>query len=347
MDLAKALEEVKEEYQNHEKKTGEKEVIDRFGYMFHPDNLDKLAREDFKSFLLMKNNKHWDGIHRQGNLITEDMDKLKECLRILMNEREPIRERLNTLFPKGKPNYVRGLGRAIVTPILMVVYPRKYGVYNSRTEEGLKQVGEYPKFSRGVSLADRYIKVNDLLTRLAAENNISLFALDEVWWKVTGGYQPMAIQAEQEKEAEELSTGFGLETHLQRFLVENWEKVPNIGKKYEILKGEDGELVGELYKAGGAGVIDILARDKNTKDWLVIELKRGQSSDAVVGQALRYIGWVQKNLVERNEGVKGIIIVKDIDEKLKYALAPLKGSVQIDCFAYNVKFSLSMADLTT
>ncbi|GAH76862.1 unnamed protein product [marine sediment metagenome] len=56
----------------------ENEVIDKYGSMFIPNKIDFLTKEDFKSFLLIKNNKHWEGIHRQGNMITQDMDKLKK-----------------------------------------------------------------------------------------------------------------------------------------------------------------------------------------------------------------------------------------------------------------------------
>jgi RecB family endonuclease NucS len=49
-------------------------------------------------------------------------------------------------------------------------------------------------------------------------------------------------------------------------------------------------IIGEEYPAEGAGVIDILARDKKTKDWVVIELKKGQTSDLVIAQPLRYMG---------------------------------------------------------
>jgi len=60
---------------NPQRRKEEEEVIKRYGTIFHPSNLDKLTKEEFKSFLLMKNNKHWDGIHRQGNIITLDMSK--------------------------------------------------------------------------------------------------------------------------------------------------------------------------------------------------------------------------------------------------------------------------------
>jgi RecB family endonuclease NucS len=42
--------------------------------------------------------------------------------------------------------------------------------------------------------------------------------------------------------------------------------------------------------------IDILAVSKDGTCLLVVELKRGRASDVVVGQALRYIGYVQDEL---------------------------------------------------
>ena len=38
------------------------------------------------------------------------------------------------------------------------------------------------------------------------------------------------------------------------------------------------------------------------------------------GQVLRYMGWVDENLAEDGDQVKGMIIAQDIDEKLRYAL---------------------------
>jgi RecB family endonuclease NucS len=52
----------------------------------------------------------------------------------------------------------------------------------------------------------------------------------------------------------------------------------------------------------------------------VIELKKDLSSDKVVGQTLRYIAWIKENEAGPDESVRGLIITKDQDEKLKYAL---------------------------
>src|SRR5437879_6155128 len=103
----------------------ERKVIERYGKIFNPQNLDILTKEDFKSFLLIKNNLHWEGIHRQGNIITADMQKLKGFLKELLNEDTSIQQRLEKLFDKNNPLYIKGLGRAVVTPILLIVYPKK------------------------------------------------------------------------------------------------------------------------------------------------------------------------------------------------------------------------------
>jgi len=338
MDLLEAIRETKKEFENIERKNEEDEVIDKYGSMFNPNNLGSLNKEDFKSFLLMKNNKHWEGIHRQGNMITQDMNKLKKALKILLNEEVSIEKRLNILIPKNKDNYIKGLHRSVITPIMMVVYPTKYGVYNRRSDEGLTKVGLMPKHGKGAAFSRKYIEINKVLNGLASENNMSLFELDSVWWRVTDGYKPIETK-EEKQENEEIETGFALELHLRRFLVDNWEKT-KFGKKYEIIS-EDGEIIGEEYQTKEVGNIDILVKNKTKKEWVVIELKKGQSNDAVVGQTLRYMGWVERKLIKKGESVKGIIIVKEVDNKLKSALSFLKDKVNIDCFAYKVQFSLN------
>lgn len=111
-------------------------------------------------------------------------------------------------------------------------------------------------------------------------------------------------------------TTFALEKLLEEFLVTNWEKIPKF-RNYEIFT-KDGEIVGRQYNTG-EGRIDILATEKNTGNFIVIELKRDQTSDAVAGQILRYMNWVKRNLAG-GKGVKGIVIAGGIDNKLKLSL---------------------------
>lgn len=170
---------------NHKAKQDEQEVIANYGELFNPDNIDSLTSEDFKSFLLFENNRHWKGISRTENLITIDMARLREALKILLNESQPLEERLDVLFPQNKPNYIKGMGKAIATPILLVVYPDKYGVWNEPSQQGLKQLNLLPQFSRGASFADKYIKINKVLNDLASQYNLSLWQVDRVLGELT------------------------------------------------------------------------------------------------------------------------------------------------------------------
>lgn len=313
-----------------------------FGTLFHPDNLAHLTKEEFKSFLLIKNNKHWDGIHRQGNIITKDMPKLREALGILLDESRPIEDRLEILFPKGQPNFIKGLGRAVATPILAVVYPDKYGVYNSRSERGLKKLGLHPDF-HGESFAQRYVVINKILNDLAQRYNLSLLEVDEVFgWMASAepapGVEGEEIAAQLQGQPVESLARFGVEQHLEEFLVYNWELTP-LGRDYDLLE-EDGDIVGQQYQTP-VGRIDILARERATGNWLVIELKKGMGSDVVIGQILRYIGWVQEHLASDEESVKGIIIAGDVDDKLIYAVKPLPN---VELLTYAVSFQLNRVD---
>jgi len=128
---------------------------------------------------------------------------------------------------------------------------------------------------------------------------------------------------------------FGMESHLEDFVVENWDKIDEF-KNYEIIKDEEGEIIGQQYVTD-IGRIDILAKSKESNEWLIIELKKGKSSDDVVGQTLRYMGWVTQNEADSGDQVKGLIIAGKEDERLRYALSVLPS---VDFMTYQVNFTL-------
>jgi hypothetical protein len=130
-----------------------------------------------------------------------------------------------------------------------------------------------------------------------------------------------------------LSAGlFYMEKQLEDFIIENWA-TSELGQKFDLLY-EEGVLVSQQFRTS-IGPIDILAKDKISGNYVVVELKRNQTSDDTVGQILRYMGWVSENLNDKN--VKGVIIAGKYDEKLHYAqvLTPA-----IDVYLYEVQFSL-------
>ena len=131
---------------------------------------------------------------------------------------------------------------------------------------------------------------------------------------------------------------FALEKHLEDFLVTNWSQT-KLGTNYKIFE-EDGELVGQYYLSD-TGPIDILAISKDNKEILVVELKKGRASDAVIGQLQRYMGYVKDELCEEGQTVKGIIIALEDDLRIRRALSV---TTNIDFYRYKVNFKLIKDD---
>lgn len=126
---------------------------------------------------------------------------------------------------------------------------------------------------------------------------------------------------------------FALEKHLEDFLMHNWSST-DLGRNYDIYE-VDGET-GQQFRADG-GFIDILAISKDKKELLVVELKKGRASDIVVGQILRYMGYVLQEMAEPGQTVKGVIIALEDDLRIRRALSIVPN---IDFFRYEVKFRL-------
>ena len=62
-----------------------------------------------------------------------------------------------------------------------------------------------------------------------------------------------------------------MEKQLEDFIIANWDKT-EFGKKYDLIT-EDGQMVSQQYPTS-IGPIDILAKDKSTGNYVVIELKK-------------------------------------------------------------------------
>jgi len=129
------------------------------------------------------------------------------------------------------------------------------------------------------------------------------------------------------------SNSFVLEKYLEDFIVSNFVSIfKGQLQLYTDAQGADGQQF-----STDIGIIDILAIEPKTGSYVVVELKKGRPSDQVVGQVLRYMGWVQKNLCTPGQHVKGLVVCREEDPKLTYALAMVT-NVQVKY--YSVSFSL-------
>jgi len=136
-------------------------VLARFQPVFTQQHIPNISEEEFRSFLLFKNNRHWNGLHRQWRGICSDMPRLREALSLLVDESRPLIPRLDEAI-----GMIPGMGKAIVTAILLVAYPAQYGVWNNTSEAGLNLLEIWPQFDRGESFGSRYDKVNKNIGRV-------------------------------------------------------------------------------------------------------------------------------------------------------------------------------------
>jgi len=126
---------------------------------------------------------------------------------------------------------------------------------------------------------------------------------------------------------------FALEKHLEDFLVSNWANT-EFAKTMDIYE-VDGEQVGRQFPSD-TGNIDILAQTKDGKELVVIELKRGRVSDIVVGQLLRYMGYVAD--LDPEKSVRGIVIGTEDDQRFRRALSMVPNA---DFYKYEVSFTVT------
>lgn len=135
------------------------------------------------------------------------------------------------------------------------------------------------------------------------------------------------------EEPDSESHEFAYEKDLKNFLANNLQIIsPNL-KLYE-----DGDIKGIEFPVGGR-FIDILAIDN--QDLVIIELKVSKGYDRALGQLLRYMGWIEQNLAEPSQKIKGMIIARQISDDLKLATSRIN---DVELFEYSLSVSLKKVE---
>ena len=138
--------------------------------------------------------------------------------------------------------------------------------------------------------------------------------------------------AEETTEEDDLgSRKFAFERDLQNYLVQNLGLLEPGLNLYE---DEDSQFTGVEFPAGQR-YIDILAVGTDGA-YVVIETKVSRAYDRVVGQILRYMGWIKENLAGE-ASVRGIIVASEISEDLILATSSVEN---IRLVEYEISFSL-------
>ncbi len=128
---------------------------------------------------------------------------------------------------------------------------------------------------------------------------------------------------------------FFKERHLELELVRMIESGRAVfGRQLRLFRSDDGRP-GQQFAIPGIGIIDILAVDADSGDLVVIELKKGSSGDEVIGQTLRYVGWVRERLLKPGQQAFGMICVHEVTEKVRLAAS----AAGVEVVTYGVKFA--------
>lgn len=188
-------------------------------------------------------------------------------------------------------------------------------------------------FSQTIDRTDMSEALRNSSGSIGTVSNISSYR-DEIEKLLSGILPPTLVSTD---ETVEDPSAFAMEKHLEDFLVQNWAHT-ELGKEFDIYE-EEGERVGQQY-ATDTGPIDILATSKDKKRLLLVELKKGRASDAVVGQTMRYMGYVKEELAENGQTVQGVIIALQDDQRIRRALSIMPN---IMFYRYQVSFKLLKA----
>lgn len=309
-------------------------VLARYRPAFQPGAIETLDEDVLRSFLRIENNRHWSGLFRQGNRICADMPKTRAALSKLVDETQPIEYRTRAVTD------IKGMGKGIISAILLVAYPDIYGVWNNTSHDSLVELNLLPDWPRGASFGQRYAAINQVFVELARLLDVDLWTLDTIWWYLQLNENEVVAEHPITEESFPLRTAaavqrFAIERHLHDYMFDNWVQL-ELASDWNIYV-RDGEPDAGYEFRTPVGRIDLLAKHRSEPRWLVIELKRDKSSDMVVGQVLRYMGWIKAHLAESQDTVEGLIVATEGDSQLHYALSVLS---DVSFKSYEVEFRL-------
>jgi hypothetical protein len=259
---------------------------------------------------------------------TNGIEIFNKQLRSLIHGTSSFPQRVNEFF-KMQLIGVQTMSQFLIAantkdcPFVTAQTKEALGVSSEQDENALADALEMFKVSDKDALLDRTLDyLRDYVIFQGIKN---LLGLDK--YTLVNNLLWFAVIQDEETGPEDVIKSYGsisMENDLRDFLAEN------------IFLVEKGlTLIGKEYDTREAGRIDLLCKDKNGYH-VVIELKKGRIGHEVVGQALKYIGWVQKNL---NKKTRGIVVVNEPDDKLLYAALPIGDLVKIKY--YKVNFAIS------
>jgi len=259
----------------------------------------------------------------------EDFDKIKKLLIKILSAKNSIEQFYTpdgdlTLFSREiikEAENLKGVARVFIGKILSIYFPEIFVNIFGHQDLFLEKIySDYKPETYGVEL---YLRNNYLLLDVKKKYASNL-SNDEFAYLLYSIFEIKKADNIELQDTEEKSKIEALEVqHYQTLIHRNFNKLFK-GKLQYYDPERQNEKNGK-FDTQEVGEMDFLAIDKDG-DLIVIELKRN-STDVTLGQILRYMGWVNKNLCKENQKVKGIIIAETKDNRLEYALTVIPNVV--------------------
>ncbi len=150
--------------------------------------------------------------------------------------------------------------------------------------------------------------------------------LSEGKWVEKDASYPREIKENiiQERLTRQIGKASLLEANLENILVHN---IPELEPRLK--------LVDRQLDTKEVGRLDLLCEDSKG-DLVVVELKRGAAGSSIIDQTQRYMGWVMKNKAQKDQSVRGMIVVATKDTALEYAVGA-NPKVQVKTFTLSIQ----------
>ncbi len=311
--------------------------------------LDKNAKGSTKETQAVAKAMIPQGVWRRLFKEIKEDKKLRELLYSILTESEEDKqiELIDSLYKMndGRKNSLTGKSGNAINDMLFAYNPSKYVAVISLNDR--KKIIDFYNFENDIDFENdsqgrKIVKSNKAIIEgfhkrkvVTTPRAISHFLYRSLKgeWKTGESSAVEEVTNTEEANETDSKSSFYMERELENFLIANWDKT-ELASEYELIE-EGGELVSQQYKTD-IGIIDILVKDKATGQFVVIELKKAQTSDDTVGQLTRYMGWLEEHKTG-GKATKGIIIASSYDTKLYYALKKVK---DVEVYTYQVDFKL-------
>lgn len=156
-------------------------VYDRYSPVFSSGTLSNLTSEELKTFLDLYDTKHGTGVPGAKRSFLSNIAGIQKILQILLDESLHIDDRFQIIEKKAEEEEIEGLGKGILTTILHVAYPDRYGVWDGTSEDGLKRLKVWPTFQQKATEGEKYAVINEILRYLSVQTGVDLRTLDTLW----------------------------------------------------------------------------------------------------------------------------------------------------------------------